>query len=47
MAYDVVKTGWLADILGIGGGLFYMPALLYFIGCPTYVAVGEELHASS
>jgi len=36
-------TGWLAGILGIGGGLFRMPALIYFIGCPTYVAVGTDL----
>lgn len=36
-------TGWLAGILGIGGGLFRMPALLYFIGCPTYVAIGTDL----
>jgi hypothetical protein len=36
-------TGWLAGILGIGGGLFRMPALIYFIGCPTYIAVGTDL----
>lgn len=36
-------TGWLAGILGIGGGLIRMPALLYFIGCPTHVAVGTDL----
>jgi uncharacterized membrane protein YfcA len=29
--------------LGIGGGLIRMPALIYFIGCPTHVAVGTDL----
>lgn len=28
-------TGWLAGILGIGGGLIRMPALVYLVGCPT------------
>lgn len=36
-------TGWLAGILGIGGGLIRMPALLYLLGCPTHVAVGTDL----
>ena len=36
-------TGWLAGILGIGGGLIRMPALIYLIGCPTHVAVGTDL----
>ncbi len=36
-------TGWLAGILGIGGGLIRMPALIYIIGCPTHVAVGTDL----
>jgi len=36
-------TGWLAGILGIGGGLIRMPMLIYFIGCPTHVAVGTDL----
>ena len=36
-------TGFLAGILGIGGGLIRMPALIYFIGCPTHVAVGTDL----
>jgi len=36
-------TGWAAGILGIGGGLIRMPALIYFIGCPTHVAVGTDL----
>ena len=36
-------TGWLAGILGIGGGLIRMPALLYLMGCPTHVAVGTDL----
>jgi hypothetical protein len=36
-------TGWLAGILGIGGGLVRMPALIYLIGCPTHIAVGTDL----
>jgi uncharacterized membrane protein YfcA len=36
-------TGWLAGILGIGGGLMRMPALIYLVGCPTHIAVGTDL----
>ncbi len=36
-------VGILAGFLGIGGGLLMMPALVYLIGCPTYVAVGTDL----
>jgi uncharacterized membrane protein YfcA len=36
-------TGWAAGILGIGGGLIRMPALIYLVGCPTHVAVGTDL----
>jgi uncharacterized membrane protein YfcA len=36
-------TGVLAGFLGIGGGLLRMPALIYFIGCPTHIAVGTDL----
>jgi len=36
-------TGILAGFLGIGGGLLRMPALIYFIGTPTHVAVGTDL----
>lgn len=36
-------TGWLAGILGIGGGLIRMPALIYMVGCPTHIAVGTDL----
>jgi hypothetical protein len=36
-------TGWLAGVLGIGGGLIRMPALIYLVGCPTHVAVGTDL----
>ncbi len=38
-----VVTGWMAGILGIGGGLIRMPSLVYFVGCPTHVAVGSDL----
>ncbi len=36
-------TGLMAGILGIGGGVICMPALIYLIGCPTHVAVGTDL----
>src|ERR1019366_5078256 len=36
-------TGWLAGVLGIGGGLIRMPALIYLLGVPTHVAVGTDL----
>ncbi|KJS30152.1 MAG: membrane protein [Desulfatitalea sp. BRH_c12] len=36
-------TGILAGFLGIGGGLLRMPALIYFIGAPTHIAVGTDL----
>ncbi|MCM0755409.1 sulfite exporter TauE/SafE family protein [Desulfovibrio aminophilus] len=36
-------TGFLAGILGIGGGLIRMPSLIYLMGCPTHVAVGTDL----
>jgi len=36
-------TGWLAGMLGIGGGLIRMPALVYLVGVPTHVAVGTDL----
>ena len=36
-------TGWVAGLLGIGGGLLRMPALIYLIGCPTHIGVGTDL----
>ncbi len=36
-------TGMLAGFLGVGGGVLRMPALIYFIGAPTHVAVGTDL----
>jgi len=36
-------TGLLAGLLGIGGGLIRMPALIYLVGCPTHIAVGTDL----
>lgn len=36
-------TGCLAGVLGIGGGLIRMPALIYLVGCPTHIAVGTDL----
>jgi uncharacterized membrane protein YfcA len=36
-------TGLLAGVLGVGGGFFRMPALVYLLGIPTHVAVGTDL----
>jgi uncharacterized membrane protein YfcA len=36
-------TGFLAGLLGVGGGFIRMPALIYFLGIPTHVAVGTDL----
>lgn len=36
-------TGCFAGFLGVGGGFIRMPALMYFIGCPTTIAVGTDL----
>ena len=39
----VLATGFLAGLLGVGGGFIRMPALIYFLGIPTHVAVGTDL----
>jgi len=36
-------TGFLAGMLGVGGGFIRMPALVYILGVPTHVAVGTDL----
>ncbi|MEN8098271.1 MAG: sulfite exporter TauE/SafE family protein [Chloroflexota bacterium] len=36
-------TGILAGMLGVGGGIIRMPALIYILGVPTHVAVGTDL----
>lgn len=36
-------TGFLAGMLGVGGGFVRMPLLIYFLGVPTHVAVGTDL----
>ena len=36
-------TGIVASVLGVGGGIIRMPALIYLVGCPTLVAVGTDL----
>lgn len=38
-----LMTGWLSGLMGIGGGLIRVPALIYLLGCPTHVAVGTDL----
>lgn len=36
-------SGFLAGLLGVGGGFIRMPLLVYVIGVPTHVAVGTDL----
>lgn len=36
-------TGFLAGMLGVGGGFIRVPLLVYAIGVPTHVAVGTDL----
>jgi uncharacterized membrane protein YfcA len=36
-------TGFLAGMLGVGGGFIRMPLLVYALGIPTHVAVGTDL----
>ncbi len=36
-------TGFLAGVLGIGGGFIILPALVYLVGVPTIIAVGTTL----
>jgi uncharacterized membrane protein YfcA len=38
-----IFTGFVAGILGIGGGLLRVPALIYLVGVPTKIAVGTDL----
>jgi hypothetical protein len=36
-------TGFLAAIMGVGGGFVMMPAMIYILGMPTTVAIGTDL----
>lgn len=36
-------TGFIAGLLGVGGGFIRMPALMYVIGTTTKIAVGTDL----
>ncbi|MEW6423636.1 MAG: sulfite exporter TauE/SafE family protein [Bacillota bacterium] len=38
-----VVTGFCAGILGVGGGIIRVPALIYLMGVPTKIAVGTDL----
>ncbi|MQL51132.1 TSUP family transporter [Desulfofundulus thermobenzoicus] len=38
-----VVTGFVAGILGVGGGIIRVPALIYLMGVPTKIAVGTDL----
>ena len=43
IGFVALFTGFFAGFLGVGGGFIRMPALMYFVGCPTTVAVGTDL----
>ena len=36
-------VGILAAIMGVGGGFFLIPAMIYLLGMPTMLAVGTSL----
>lgn len=36
-------VGWLAAIMGVGGGFVMVPAMIYLLGMPTAVVVGTSL----
>jgi len=36
-------VGFLAAIMGVGGGFIMVPAMIYFLGMPTRVVVGTSL----
>ncbi len=36
-------VGFLAAIMGVGGGFIMVPAMIYILGIPTHVAVGTDL----
>jgi len=38
-----LASGFLAGLLGIGGGIVAVPAMIYLLGAPTAVAVGTSL----
>jgi uncharacterized membrane protein YfcA len=38
-------AGFMAGILGIGGGFLFVPALLFFMGLPMHLATGTSLGA--
>jgi uncharacterized membrane protein YfcA len=38
-----VGTGFLAGMLGVGGGFLRVPLMVYLLGVPTHVAVGTDL----
>ncbi len=42
MAVAIVG-GFLSGFLGAGGGFMRMPAMIYFLGVPTHIAVGTDL----
>jgi len=40
MVPSVIVVGFVAGLIGVGGGLFLLPMLVLLFGCPTRVAIG-------
>ncbi|NOZ64871.1 MAG: sulfite exporter TauE/SafE family protein [Caldiserica bacterium] len=38
-----ILGGFFSGLLGIGGGILYLPLMIYFLGLPTKTAVGTSL----
>ncbi len=38
-----IFAGFLAGMLGVGGGFIRMPMLVYLLGVPTHIAIGTDL----
>jgi uncharacterized protein len=36
----IALAGFVAGMIGIGGGLFFLPMLILLFGCPTRIAIG-------
>ena len=37
---SAVLVGFVAGMIGVGGGLFLLPLLVLLFGCPTRIAIG-------
>ena len=36
----IALVGFIAGLIGVGGGLFLLPLLILLFGCPTRIAIG-------